>query len=151
MAPRNVVIVGLSPRHPKGGDAPLSAVEDGEHLFRAAQKKSAPLDARRSPLRAAGTSAPSRVDTVGRPWIRGRVSPPCNQEMKRSSKDSVIVVVSDLSGLCEAAELDHICCFKPAHTHAHTHTNTFNSIQFICIAQFHKLQICLGVLYNLYT
>jgi len=27
----------------------------------------------------------------------------------------------------------------------------FNSIQFICIAQFHKLQICLGVLYNLYT
>jgi len=28
---------------------------------------------------------------------------------------------------------------------------TFNSIQFICIAQFHKLQICLGVLYNLYT
>jgi len=25
------------------------------------------------------------------------------------------------------------------------------SIQFICIAQFHKLQICLGVLYNLYT
>jgi len=24
-------------------------------------------------------------------------------------------------------------------------------IQFICIAQFHKLQICLGVLYNLYT
>jgi len=26
-----------------------------------------------------------------------------------------------------------------------------NSIQFICIAQFHKLQICLGVLYNLYT
>jgi len=27
----------------------------------------------------------------------------------------------------------------------------FNSIQFICIAQFHKLQISLGVLYNLYT
>jgi len=27
----------------------------------------------------------------------------------------------------------------------------FNSVQFICIAQFHKLQICLGVLYNLYT
>jgi len=27
----------------------------------------------------------------------------------------------------------------------------FNSIQFICIAQFHKLLICLGVLYNLYT
>jgi len=27
----------------------------------------------------------------------------------------------------------------------------FNSIQFICIAQFHELQICLGVLYNLYT
>jgi len=27
----------------------------------------------------------------------------------------------------------------------------FNSIQFICIAQFHKLQIFLGVLYNLYT
>jgi len=26
-----------------------------------------------------------------------------------------------------------------------------NSIQFICIAHFHKLQICLGVLYNLYT
>jgi len=28
---------------------------------------------------------------------------------------------------------------------------TFNSIQFICIAHFHKLQISLGVLYNLYT
>jgi len=27
----------------------------------------------------------------------------------------------------------------------------FSSVQFICIAQFHKLQICLGVLYNLYT
>jgi len=27
----------------------------------------------------------------------------------------------------------------------------FNSIQFICIAQFHKLQICLRVLYDLYT
>jgi len=27
----------------------------------------------------------------------------------------------------------------------------FNSIQFICIAQLHKLQICLGVLYNLYS
>jgi len=26
----------------------------------------------------------------------------------------------------------------------------FNSIQFICIAHFHKLQICLRVLYNLY-
>jgi len=30
-------------------------------------------------------------------------------------------------------------------------TVQFNSIQFICIAQFHKLQICFGVLYNLYT
>jgi len=27
----------------------------------------------------------------------------------------------------------------------------FNSIQFLCIAQFHKLQICLRGLYNLYT
>jgi len=27
----------------------------------------------------------------------------------------------------------------------------FNSIQFICIAHFHKLQICLRVLYNLFT
>jgi len=27
----------------------------------------------------------------------------------------------------------------------------FNSIQFICIAHYHKLQMCLRVLYNLYT
>jgi len=35
--------------------------------------------------------------------------------------------------------------------HDLTPTNNSISIQFICIAQFHKLQICLGVLYNLYT
>jgi len=59
---------------------------------------------------------------------------------------------------------------KPSHGHSWEHTHLtwnslvlqcmvnkyyyyiqFNSIQFICIAQFHKLQICLGVLYNLYT
>jgi len=35
--------------------------------------------------------------------------------------------------------------------HFKVEANDENSIQFICIAHFHKLQICLGVLYNLYT
>jgi len=38
-----------------------------------------------------------------------------------------------------------------AHSRSWISSIQFNSIQFICIAQFHKLQICLGVLYNLYT
>jgi len=32
-----------------------------------------------------------------------------------------------------------------------TNSQNQDSIQFICIARFHKLHICLGVLYNLYT
>jgi len=42
-------------------------------------------------------------------------------------------------------------CGNYAHSNIICIVIQFNSIQFICIAQFHKLQICLGVLYNLYT
>jgi len=59
--------------------------------------------------------------------------------------------------LLQAAVLPFSCCCthtRCAHTRrlwdTHTHATPY-SIQFICIAQFHKLQICLGVLYNLYT
>jgi len=92
--------------------------------------------------------------------IHNSQDPPCvlsvaerlqSHHVFRLNDEDVCGIILVAAAGSDASSLAHDGFFSSRRYWSRAGSIQFNSIQFICIAQFHKLQICLGVLYNLYT